>query len=33
MELSIVLSAKVDNADVYVYFDDVKPLLGGCNTG
>ena len=32
-ELSIALSAKTTNTNLYVYFYDEKPLVGGCNTG
>lgn len=32
-ELSIALSARAANDDLNVYFDDNKPLVGGCNTG
>ena len=32
-ELSIGLAAKATNSDLYVYFDDTLPLVGGCSTG
>ena len=32
-ELSIALSANAQDKELYVHFDETKPLVGGCNNG